>query len=122
MDIRLTGHYWTVVYLWMLDSPAIVGRNWNIMTQPQSMLDCGGEFVCVQGPDCCRSDFCCFFFFFFFEFYFTGQSDTTNKQQILRKSRNLECGQPMTIQILAAKAIESRPYLHAKLSSQGFLC
>jgi len=42
------------------------------------------------------------------------------KRQILGQSRKLERGQPMTIEILAAKAIESGLCLHGKLSSQGF--
>ena len=42
------------------------------------------------------------------------------KWQRLGQSRKVECGQPMTVQILTAKAIESEPCLHVYFSSQGF--
>jgi len=44
------------------------------------------------------------------------------KQQILEQSRKLERGQPMTIQNLASKDIESGLCLDGNLSSQEFWC
>ena len=46
------------------------------------------------------------FVYIIFEYYFTGQSETTNKVTDTWAVKKLEHGQPMTVKILAAKAYE----------------